>query len=222
MKYTDLGLIEYQQAWDYQEEVFDQNIQKKKNSLPTDNVVIFCEHPHTITIGKNGQNSNLLHSVDWFRQKGVEIFNIDRGGDVTYHGPGQIVAYPIFDLETFGIGLRQYVHNIEEVMIQLLAIYNIKAERWNKATGVWIDVNNPSTCRKIGAIGIRCSRFITMHGLALNINTDLSYFSLINPCGFTDKGVTSLEKETGKKADINMVKEQLKQLFTEIFSPKRP
>ncbi len=217
MEYKDLGLTDYKQAWDYQESLFNQNIQRKKERERTTNFLLFCEHPHTITIGKNGQAQNLLLSQQMLGEKGVSVFNIDRGGDVTYHGPGQIVVYPIFDLETFGIGLRQYVYNIEEVMIRFLLKHNVSAERLEGATGVWLDIDNARRCRKIGAIGIRCSRFITMHGMALNINTDLSYFNLINPCGFTDKGVTSFEQEKGEKISMTSVKHDLKQLFSEIF-----
>ncbi|NDW17479.1 lipoyl(octanoyl) transferase LipB [Dysgonomonas sp. 216] len=218
MEFTDLGLIEYSKAWEFQEKLFNNNIQAKAKGLPTRNHLLFCEHPHVITIGKNGNSANLLYPQEFLNSRGVSLFHIDRGGDITYHGPGQLVAYPIFDLEHFGIGLKQYVHNLEEIMILLSALYGIKTSRIEKATGVWIeDCNKPSLTRKIGAIGVRSSRFITMHGFALNVNTDMSYFSLINPCGFVDKGVTSLQKETNSIISMEKIKIQTKALFEDIF-----
>lgn len=217
MVYIDLGLKEYGDTWKYQEELFDRNVQAKIEGRPTQNYLLFCEHPHVITIGKNGKDGNLLYADEYLKDKGVSVFKNNRGGDVTYHGPGQLVGYPIFDLETYHLGLRRYIFNLEEIMIRFLALYNIYASRSDKATGVWLDTDSPKAIRKIGAIGVRSSRFITMHGFALNINTDLSYFSLINPCGFTDRGVTSLEAEIGGKVDMETVKIQMKNLFEEIF-----
>ncbi|WP_165041674.1 lipoyl(octanoyl) transferase LipB [Dysgonomonas sp. ZJ709] len=220
MIYEDLKDIEYGSAWEYQQRLFTKDIELKNNNLPTINTLLFCEHPHTITIGKHGKEENLLFNERFLKEKGVALFQIDRGGDITYHGPGQLVAYPIFDLESYKIGLRQYICNIEEIIIKLLASYNIQAERLPGAAGVWLDVSEPQRTRKIAAIGVRSSRYVTMHGLALNVNTDLSYFNLINPCGFVDKGVTSMEKELGYKLDMEEVKRRMKALFEEIFIEK--
>lgn len=219
MKYEDLGLRDYKEVWDYQEKLFSEKVLAKQKGLQTEDILLFCEHPHTLTIGKNGKNENLLYSSAYLADKGVSIYKIDRGGDVTYHGPGQLVVYPIFDLESLGIGLRQYVYNLEEVMIRFLSSYNIQAERSEGATGVWLkkDLIEP---KKLGAIGVKCSRYVTMHGLALNLNTDLSYFSLINPCGFTDRGVTSVKQETGSYVDMKEAKERMKLLFIEVFSAR--
>lgn len=221
MIYEDLSNIEYGSAWEYQEKLFADAILHKTNGLNVDDHLLFCEHPHTLTIGKNGHADNLLFSQEYLSDKGVALFRIDRGGDITYHGPGQLVAYPIFDLENYGIGLRQYIRNLEEIVIRLLAMYNICAERYDGAAGVWIDTDKPHLTRKICAIGVRSSRFVTMHGLALNVNTDLSYFSLINPCGFTDKGVTSMQKELGEEMDMAEVKLRMRALFEEIFDTQQ-
>ncbi len=220
MIYEDLKVIEYGTAWDYQERLFADAISLKNKRITPDNHLLFCEHPPVITMGKHGKPENLLFQENFLKEKGVSLFQIDRGGDVTYHGPGQLVGYPIFDLESFGIGLRQYIFNLEEIIIRFLQGYNIKSERLTSAAGVWIDTDKPAHTRKIAAIGVRSSRYVTMHGFALNINTDLSYFSLINPCGFTDKGVTSMEKELGQKIDIEESKSQLRTLFEEIFMEK--
>ncbi|WP_165022267.1 lipoyl(octanoyl) transferase LipB [Dysgonomonas sp. ZJ279] len=217
MIYEDLKDIEYGSAWEYQQILFAKDIELKNNNLSTINTLLFCEHPHTITIGKHGKEENLLFNERFLKEKGVALFQIDRGGDITYHGPGQLVAYPIFDLESYKIGLRQYICNIEGIIIKLLDSYNIQAERLPGAAGVWLDVSEPQRTRKIAAIGVRSSRYVTMHGLALNVNTDLSYFNLINPCGFVDKGVTSMEKELGYKVDMEEVKMRMKALFEEIF-----
>jgi len=220
MIYEDLGTIEYATAWDCQHKLFADALSLKEKGLQAQSHLLFCQHPHVITIGKHGDKNNLLYQENYLKQKGVSLFQIDRGGDVTYHGPGQLVGYPIFDLESFGIGLRQYICNMEEILIRFLASYNVQAERLPGAAGVWIDTATPARTRKIAAIGVRSSRFVTMHGFALNINTDLSYFSLINPCGFTDKGVTSLEKELGHKVDVEEVKAKMKSLFEEVFIEK--
>jgi len=217
MIYKDLGLVDYKEAWDYQELLFNGKVLSKQNNEQSENVLLLCEHPHTITIGKNGKNENLLFSSDYLKEKGVSTYKIDRGGDVTYHGPGQLVVYPIFDLESFNIGLRQYIWNLEEIMIRFLSHYNVTATRSEGATGVWIENGAAKEMKKIGAIGVRCSRYVTMHGLALNLDTDLSYFSLINPCGFTDRGVTSLKTETGVLLDMASAKEYMKQLFKDVF-----
>lgn len=217
MIYKDLGNIEYGHAWEYQQELFTESLNRKDNRTQTENYLLFCEHPHVITIGKHGKHENLLYQERFLKEKGVSLFQIDRGGDITYHGPGQLVGYPIFDLEMYNIGLRQYIFNMEEVIIRFLASYNIQSERLQGAAGVWIDTTIPAKTRKIAAIGVRSSRYVTMHGFALNINTDLSFFSLINPCGFVDKGVTSMEKELGHKVDMDEVKSKVRELFEEIF-----
>lgn len=220
MIYEDLKTIEYGDAWDYQQQLFAEALNCKDKGIQTKNHLLFCEHPHTITIGKHGKQENLLFQESYLKEKGVSLFQIDRGGDITYHGPGQLVGYPIFDLESYDIGLRQYIFNVEEIIIRLLQSYNIQSERLDGAAGVWIDTTIPSETRKIAAIGVRSSRFVTMHGFALNVNTDLSFFSLINPCGFVDKGVTSMEKELGYRIDMEEVKEKTKNLFEEIFIEK--
>ncbi len=217
MVYQDLENTEYAKVWDYQESLFADAINRKDNKIKSVNHLLFCEHPHTITIGKHGKSENLLYQETFLKEKGVALFQINRGGDITYHGPGQLVGYPIFDLESYNIGLRQYIFNLEEIIIHFLAAYNIQAERLQGAAGVWIDTLNPSKTRKIAAIGVRSSRFVTMHGFALNINTDLSYFSLINPCGFIDKGVTSMQNELGYKVDICEAKNKIKKLFEDTF-----
>ena len=214
----DLGLISYSEAWEYQQKLFDEALTKKTAGEEVQNKLLFCEHPHVITLGKSGHENNLLLTKEKLKEKGVEYFHIDRGGDITYHGPGQLVVYPIFDLDSFDIGLKKYIHRLEEVIIQLLAEYGIKSERMEKGTGVWLDLEK-TNARKICAIGVRSSRFVTMHGLALNVNTDLSYFSLMNPCGFIEKGVTSIEKELGNGSiDMNTIKNRVNELFIELFN----
>jgi lipoyl(octanoyl) transferase len=199
-----------------QEELFRERVAAKikpdTNELP--DVLIFCEHPHVFTLGKSGDQANLLAATAELQKKEAEFFRTNRGGDITYHGPGQIVAYPIIDLEKRNIGVRQYVYLLEESVIRFLDEYGIIGERLSGATGVWLDTGT-SRARKICAIGIRSSRHITMHGLALNINTDLSYFGLINPCGFTDKGVSSLQKENGEIQDMDKAREVLKHQLSE-------
>ena len=217
MIYEDLKNIEYGHAWEYQQKLFTEALELKDKGQYAKNTLLLCEHPHVITIGKHGKEENLLFQEALLKEKGVSLFQIDRGGDVTYHGPGQLVGYPIFDLETFGIGLRQYIYNLEEIIIRFLEGHNIQAERLEGAAGVWLDTNIPSRTRKIAAIGVRSSRFVTMHGFALNLNTNLSYFSLINPCGFIDKGVTSLQQELGHPVDMDEAKLKMKKIFKEVF-----
>jgi len=223
--YKDLGLIRYSEAWDYQKKLLAGILEVKRlnQGLPygerttTHNYILFCEHPHVFTLGKSGEKSNLLVDEVFLQQKGAEYFKIDRGGDITYHGPGQIVGYPIFDLETFSLGIRQYVHNLEEVIIKTLDKFALKSTRLHGATGVWLDAEKPRRTRKICAIGVKVSRSVTMHGFAFNVNTNLDYYSYINPCGFTDKGVTSLQKELGKEVDMEEVKQILLKSFREVF-----
>jgi lipoyl(octanoyl) transferase len=224
--YKDLGLIRFQEAWDYQTSLFEQVIDLKRmnHDLPlceqtaNFNYLLFCEHPHVYTLGKSGSESNLLINQEVLKQKGAEFFKIDRGGDITYHGPGQIVGYPIFDLEAMSIGLKEYIHKMEEVIIQVLEKYNIIATRLEGATGVWLDVEIPQKARKICAIGVKSSRYVTMHGFAFNVNTDLEFYHYINPCGFVDKGVTSMQKELGREIDMEEVKVLLKDAFAKTFS----
>lgn len=209
---TDWGTIDYREAWRRQEEIFDRQIDNKQNKLPTENNLIFCEHPHVYTIGKSGNAGNML--ID---DGTVPVYRTDRGGDITYHGFGQIVGYPVFDLESLGIGLREYITRLEEAVIRLLDDYDIEGGHYAEGTGVWIDTALPSKTRKICAIGVKSSRYVTMHGFALNVNTDLSYFGRINPCGFTDRGVTSMKKELDKSLDIDEVKQKLFKHIEEVF-----
>lgn len=215
--FEDIGLIDYKKAWDYQEELFEKVMQQKMTTKGDLHYLLFCEHPHVYTLGKSGERSNLLISEEMLRQINATYYKINRGGDITYHGPGQIVIYPILNLEAFGITLKDYIHKLEEVIIRFLENYSIKATRLQGATGVWLDVGVKGRERKICAIGVRASRFVTMHGLAFNINTNLDYFGYINPCGFMDKGVTSLQQETGRQIDMLVVKNDLKNLFVSEF-----
>jgi len=217
LQYIDWGLVEYNQAWKDQETLFTASISRKISEEKTENYLVFCEHPHVYTLGKSGDEHNLLLNYIQLQANNAQFVHTNRGGDITYHGPGQLVGYPIFDLANFGIGLKEYIHRVEDCIIDLLAHYNIQSERLAGATGVWLDVGSKDA-RKICAIGVRSSRYVTMHGFALNVNTDLSYFGHINPCGFTDKGVTSLEQELGGKQDMNVVKALLREIFTKKFS----
>ena len=223
--FKDLELIDYKEAWDYQEQLFKFNVDAKIENRKADKIItntknhlIFCEHPHVYTLGKSGNESHLLLSETLLKQKGATYYKINRGGDITYHGPGQIVGYPILDLDFFFTDIHKYLRYLEEMIILTLEEYGIKAERYEGYTGVWLDVNNPLKARKICAMGVRCSRWVTMHGFAFNINTDLDYFNNIVPCGITDKQVTSLEKELNKKIDVNEVKDKLKKHFVQLFN----
>lgn len=223
--YQDLGLMDYQKAWDYQVALFDERVNRKllNRELPEeqriypDNYLLFVEHPHVYTLGKSGNQNNLLINDEFLKKIGATYYHIDRGGDITYHGPGQIVGYPIFDLEQMGMHIKQYVHTLEESIIVTLEQFGITAGRLNGATGVWLDADTPRA-RKICAIGVKASRFITMHGFAFNVNTDLNYFSYINPCGFQDKGVTSLQKELGCRQEPDQVKQMLRDNLIRLFS----
>jgi len=209
LQYIDWGTIEYNEAWTKQEELFKDTIQNKLQGDPTNNYLVFCEHPHVYTLGKSGDDHNMLLNYIQLQAKHASFIHTNRGGDITYHGPGQVVGYPILDLVNFGLGLKQYIFIVEEAIIKVLSTYNIVCERLQGATGVWLDAGK-STCRKICAIGVRSSRYVTMHGFALNVNTQLEYFNYINPCGFTDKGVTSMEKELGGKVDMEKLKLRLR------------
>ena len=204
----DWGLVPYAEAWKRQTVLFEALVEAKKQGKSTDGRIITCQHPHVYTIGRSGKEQNMLMSEQQLQRIGATYYHIDRGGDVTYHGPGQLVCYPILDLENYGLGLKGYVHLLEEAVISVCASYGIPAGRVEKATGVWLDGDGPKA-RKICAIGVRSSHYCTMHGLALNVNTDLRYFSYINPCGFVDKGVTSLQKELGREVSIEEVRERL-------------
>ncbi len=223
--FRDLGRIDYREAWDLQEATLDAVVNLKSGERntgrrvpwPGNQVIYFCEHPHVFTIGKSGKNQNLLIPDETLKKIGADFYRIDRGGDITYHGPGQIVGYPIFDLEALDIKVKDYVRKLEESVILTLSGYGIKASRLRGATGVWLDADLPSGARKICAIGVRVSRYVTMHGFALNVNTDLGYFQYINPCGFIDKGVTSMQRELGRELDMQEVGGVLKDRISEVF-----
>lgn len=205
---TDWNLIPYAEAWQRQTEWFDNLILAKQKGEDYENRIIMCEHPHVYTLGRSGKENNMLLTEAQLEKIGATLYHIDRGGDITYHGPGQLVCYPILNLEEFGLGLKEYVHVLEEAVIRVCESYGISAGRLEKATGVWLE-GNTSRARKICAIGVRSSHFVTMHGLALNVNTDLRYFSYIHPCGFIDKGVTSLRQELGYDLPMSEVKQRL-------------
>ncbi|NQW36264.1 MAG: lipoyl(octanoyl) transferase LipB [Flavobacteriales bacterium] len=218
----DLGLTDYKLALDYQEKLFDETIkikQKNKNdglNLPTQNHFLFVEHPHVYTLGKSGDFNNLLLTEAQLKAKGAAFYKINRGGDITYHGPGQIVGYPILDLDNFFTDIHKYMRNLEEAIIRTLAEYNIMGTRSDGETGVWLDVGTPFA-RKICALGVRSSRWVTMHGFALNVNTDLGYFDNIIPCGIRGKAVTSMQGELGKTIDQDEVKVKILKHFAELF-----
>lgn len=213
--YENLGLIDYKEAWDYQEKIFratvDQKIQlrNEETTEPTKNYILFCEHPHVYTLGKSGDKSHLLLNEESLEANNATYYEINRGGDITYHGPGQLVVYPIFDLDHFFSDIHKYLRFLEESVIQTLAHYGLESGRVDGLTGVWIDGDKP-IARKICAIGVKSSRWVTMHGIGFNVNSDLSYFSHIIPCGIQDKAVTSLQRELGREVDFTEVSEVLK------------
>jgi len=239
--FRDLGQIDYKSAWEYQERLLQDNVQiKSKNhlqtptyqaqpssnhqrlstigsELPTQNYLLFVEHPPVFTLGKSGNIQNVLLSEERLSEKGIEFFRTNRGGDITFHGPQQIVGYPILDLEKFDTDIGHYLRNLEETIILTLKDYGIHAGRSKGETGVWIDAESRGRERKICAIGVRCSRWITMHGFAFNVNTDLSYFNFIVPCGIQGKQVTSLERELGRQTDLHEVKVKVKKNFEKVF-----
>jgi lipoyl(octanoyl) transferase len=245
--FEDLGIIDYKTAWDYQEQLLQKNVMVKsairngqfavgsgqiagnfkqvtvgtptENQKPkTENFFLLCEHPAVYTLGKSGKIEHVLMSEDELEKNNIQFFNTNRGGDITFHGLQQIVGYPILDLENFYTDIGKYLRNLEEVIILTIAEYGIKGERSSGETGVWIEPGVPGKERKIAAIGVRCSRWITMHGFALNVNTDLSYFNNIIPCGIQNKQVTSVEKELGKKIDYKEAKEKIKSNFERVFN----
>jgi lipoyl(octanoyl) transferase len=236
--FKDLGLIPYKEAWDYQETLLKTNVEAKAAArvahlameqastvqnvagTPIDTIhyLLFCEHPFVYTLGKSGKKEHVLMNDEELAENNIEFYHTNRGGDITFHGPEQVVGYPIIDLEKFYTDIGRYLRELEEVIILTLLEYGIIGMRSQGETGVWIDAAIPGKERKICAMGVRCSRWITMHGFALNVNTDLSYFNNIIPCGIQDKQVTSLEKETGKKISMQEVKEKLKRNFEKVFN----
>lgn len=208
LEIADWGLIPYEEAWKRQKECFSEVVAAKQAEQAYANRIVLCEHPSVYTLGRSGKECNMLLGGTQLQRLGVPFYHIDRGGDITYHGPGQVVCYPILNLEDFSLGLRDYIYVLEEAVIRLCAAYGIGAGRLEKATGVWLEGDTPRA-RKICAIGVHASHFVTMHGLALNVNTDLRYFSYIHPCGFVDKGVTSLQKELHREVPMEEVKERL-------------
>src|SRR3954447_21491950 len=215
--FEDLDVKRYKETWDYQEDLLQQNIQAKRAGTLATQRLIFVEHPPVYTLGKSGNKANLLINEQQRATKGVEYFHINRGGDITFHGPGQLVGYPILDLETFKPDLGWYLRSLEEVIILTLADYGIQGTRSGGETGVWIEPDVPGRARKICAMGIRCSRCITMHGFALNVNTNLNFFNDIIPCGIVNKKVTSLQEELGHEVSFEEVKEKVKGYFEEVF-----
>ncbi len=221
----DWGNISYKEAWQKQEELFRATIDRKisnriveeQRQTITDNFLVLCEHPHVYTLGKSGSIDNLLLDDQQLKQKGIEFFKINRGGDITYHGPGQIVGYPILDLDNFFTDIHKYLRFLEEAVIRTLAEYDIESGRLDGATGVWIEPENPAKARKICALGIRSSRWVTMHGWAFNLNTNLDYFGFIIPCGIDDKQVTSMQKELGRFVEPQEVKSKLLAHFMQLF-----
>lgn len=233
--FRDIGKTDYQAAWDQQEKLLQENIRVKSDvrrqtsnndpgftfdvsCLTTQHYLLFTEHPPVYTLGKSGNKENVLLDDAELKEKGIAFFHTNRGGDITFHGPEQIVGYPILDLEKFETDIGKYLRNLEEVIILTMADYGIKGDRSTGETGVWIDPGVPGKERKICAIGVRCSRWITMHGFAFNVNTDLSYFNYIIPCGINDKQVTSLQRELGRKVDVDEVKERVKKNFEKVFN----
>ena len=222
-EFRNLGLIDYGKAWEYQEKLFDEIVaakqenRKSENKKPTPNYLLFCEHPHVYTLGKSGDESNLLMDESMLRNKGASLYRINRGGDITYHGPGQLVGYPILDLDNFSLSVKNYIFHLEEVIIRSLKQFGIESS-WMKGTaGVWLDAGNPSKERKICSIGVRTSHMVSMHGFALNVNTDLGYFDYIIPCGMKGKPITSLGKELGREVDMRKVQEIVLQQFEKVF-----
>ncbi len=229
--FKDLGIIDYRSAWDFQEKLLQQTVSLKSEArrtdpgylpseLATEHFFLLCEHPPVYTLGKSGHMENVLLSETELQARNISFFNTNRGGDITFHGPQQIVGYPIFDLEKFYTDIGKYLRNMEEAIILSIAEYGIEGGRSVGETGVWIDAGTKGKERKIAAIGVRCSRWVTMHGFALNVNTDMSYFDHIIPCGIVNKQVTSIEKELGRKVDFEEAKEKIKRNFEKIFHMK--
>lgn len=229
--FEDLGNMSYQAAWDYQEQLLKQKVERKsrvfanageelaeEDNSPIPHHLLFVEHPPVYTLGKSGKMEHVLISEEERSARGIEFFKINRGGDITFHGPQQLVGYPIFDLEQFYTDIGKYLRNLEEVFILTMAEYGLKGDRSPGETGVWLDPDDHTKARKICAMGIRCSRWVTMHGFAFNVNTDLDYFSYIVPCGIENKAVTSLQKEVGYALNMEEVKEKVKRNFEKVFN----
>lgn len=217
--YIDLGVKNYKEAWDYQEELLSEIISDKrgKKAPSAKNYFLLVEHPHVYTLGKSGDEKNMLIHGDFLKKINATYYKINRGGDVTYHGPGQIVGYPVIDLEYYQVGVKQYIEKMEDAIIATIAEYGLEGGRKEGATGVWLDSGHKVKARKICAIGVRVSRYVTMHGFALNVNTDMRYFNYINPCGFVSYGVTSMQQELKREVNLNEIKEILKLKFNEMF-----
>ena len=226
--FRDLGLVEYKEAWDIQTHLFEQIVQAKiamrelpeEQKQPTDNYLLFCEHPHVYTLGKSGLKEHLLASDEKLQKEQATFYQSNRGGDITYHGPGQLVGYPILDLDNFFTDIHKYMRSLEEAVILTLNEYSLEAGRVEGLTGVWVGTDKPETARKICAMGVKTSRWVTMHGFALNVNTDISYFSNIVPCGITDRAVTSLHLEKGTHIPMQEVKERLLGNLANVFGMK--
>lgn len=222
VQFKDLGLIDYQEAWDFQEKLFAGTIARKieardnPETPPTEHFLLFCEHPHVYTLGKSGSIDHLLVNEQQLEDQDAKFYKINRGGDITYHGPGQLVAYPIFDLDCFFTDIHKYMRFLEESVIRTLAEYGIVGERFSGMTGVWLDPDGPKA-RKICAMGVKSSRWVTMHGIGFNVNSNLSYFSNIVACGIEDKSVTSMQAELGREVDMDEVKSKLKNHLAELF-----
>lgn len=224
--YHDLGRVDYKLCWDLQEQVLNETVRQKvaNRTLAVESqhaprhFLFFCEHPHVFTLGKSGEAHHLLANEEVLKAKEATFYKINRGGDITYHGPGQLVGYPIFDLDYFFNDIHKYLRYLEEAVILTCADYGITAGRITGLTGVWLDIENPLKARKICAFGVRCSRWVTMHGFAFNVNSDLSYFNMIVPCGITDKGVTSLQMELGRVIDMEEVKEKVLMHMQSLFN----
>ena len=223
VEFQDLGLIDYKECWDYQTKLFEQTVQQKiynrknpDNKKTTKNYLLFCEHPHVYTLGKSGDEKNLLINETFLKEKKASYYEINRGGDITYHGPGQLVVYPIFDLDHFFTDIHKYLRYLEEAVILTLNEYGINSGRVQDLTGVWLDGESPQA-RKVCALGVKSSRWVTMHGIGFNVNTNLDYFNYIVPCGIEDKQVTSVSKELNKKVDFQEIKNKLKINLANLF-----
>ena len=224
IKITDLGLTPYTEAWDIQQNIFDKIVERKisnrklekENQQETQSQFLFVEHPHVYTLGKSGDTANMLLDEDTLKSKGATFVKVNRGGDITYHGPGQVVGYPILDLDHFFTDIHLYLRKLEDVIINTIAEYGLKGERSEGETGVWLDVGKP-TARKICAMGVRTSRWVTMHGFALNVNSNLEYFDYIVPCGIKGKAVASMHSELGREIGLNEIKEKIKFHFVNVF-----
>jgi len=222
VRFIDLGLRDYKETWSLQEEIFDSIVadkiayRDKEQPAPSNHHLLFCQHNAVITMGKSGDIENLLYSKSELERRGIQYYKINRGGDITFHGPGQLVAYPIFDLDYFFTDIHRYMRSLEEVVIRTLNDYGIDGQRLDGSTGVWLGVNTDRV-RKICALGVRASRWVVMHGLAFNVNTDLDYFSSIVPCGINDKAITSMAEELGGEINFAEVSERIKHHFKETF-----